>query len=93
MSDNPHFCKSALSRFTPLDVIKLIEKHGIAYHEKAPGQLFCNDRAHRIVDLLKAECKAGGVTIKTGCAVNRIEKKDVFSVQTDSTAYTAPRWS
>jgi len=90
LSDNPHFCRSALSRFTPLDFIKLIEKHGIAYHEKAPGQLFCNDRAHRIVDLLKAECKAGGVTIKTGCAVNRIEKKDVFSVQTDSAAYTAP---
>ena len=90
LSDNPHFCRSALSRFTPLDFIKLIEKHGIAYHEKAPGQLFCNDRAHRIVDLLKAECKAGGVTIKTGCAVKRIEKKDVFSVQTDSAAYTAP---
>jgi hypothetical protein len=90
LSDNPHFCRSALSRFTPLDFIKLIEKHGIAYHEKAPGQLFCDDRAHRIVDLLKAECKAGGVTIKTGCSVNRIEKKDVFSVQTDSAAYTAP---
>ena len=90
LSDNPHFCRSALSRFTPLDFIKLIEKHGIAYHEKAPGQLFCNDRAHRIVDLLKAECKAGGVTIKTGCAVKRIEKKDVFSVQTDSATYTAP---
>jgi hypothetical protein len=90
LSDNPHFCRSALSRFTPLDFIKLIEKHSIAYHEKAPGQLFCNDRAHRIVDLLKAECKAGGVTIKTGCSVNRIEKKDVFSVQTDSAVYTAP---
>ena len=90
LSDNPHFCKSALSRFTPLDFIKLIEKHGIAYHEKAPGQLFCNDRAHRIVDLLKAECKAGGVTIKTGCTVKNIEKKDAFVVQTDSAAYTAP---
>jgi predicted Rossmann fold flavoprotein len=90
LSDNPHFCKSALSRFTPLDFIKLIEKHGIAYHEKAPGQLFCEDRARRIVDLLLAECKAGGVTLKTGCAIKRIEKKDVFSVQTDSTTYTAP---
>ena len=90
LSDNPHFCRSALSRFTPLDFLKLVEKHDIAYHDKAPGQLFCNDRAHRIVDLLKAECKAGGVTIKTGCSVNRIEKKAVFSVQTDSAAYTAP---
>ena len=90
LSDNPHFCKSALSRFTPLDFIRLIEKHGIAYHEKAPGQLFCDDRAYRIVDLLVAECKAGGVIIKTGCAVKRIEKKDAFSVQTDSATYTAP---
>jgi predicted Rossmann fold flavoprotein len=90
LSDNPHFCKSALSRFTPLDFIKLIEKHGIAYHEKAPGQLFCDDRAHRIVDLLLAECKAGGVIIKTGCAVKRIEKKGAFIVQTDSATYTAP---
>jgi hypothetical protein len=90
LSDNPHFCKSALSRFTPLDFIKLIEKHGIAYHEKAPGQLFCDDRAHRIVDLLKAECKAGGVIIKTGCTVQRIEKKNAFIVQTDSATYTAP---
>ncbi len=89
-SDNPHFCKSALSRFTPLDFIKLIEKHGIAYHEKTAGQLFCNDRAQRIVDLLVSECKAGGVMIKTGCAVKRIEKKDDFSVQTDTATYTAP---
>ena len=90
LSDNPHFCKSALSRFTPLDFLKLIDKHGIAYHEKAAGQLFCNDRARRIVDLLKAECRAGGVVIKTGCAVKRIEKKDGFSVQTDTATYTAP---
>jgi predicted Rossmann fold flavoprotein len=90
LSDNPHFCKSALSRFTPLDFIKLIEKHSIAYHEKAPGQLFCDDRARRIVDLLLAECTAGGVIIKTGCAVKRIDKKDAFSVQTDSATYTAP---
>jgi predicted Rossmann fold flavoprotein len=90
LSDNPHFCKSALSRFSPLDFIKLIEKHGIAYHEKAPGQLFCDDRAHRIVDLLLGECKAGRVTIKTGCTVKNVEKKDAFSVQTDSATYTAP---
>jgi predicted Rossmann fold flavoprotein len=90
LSDNPHFCKSALSRFTPLDFIKLIEKHRIAYHEKASGQLFCDDQARRIVDLLLAECQAGGVSIRTGCAVKRIEKKDAFIVQTDSATYTAP---
>jgi predicted Rossmann fold flavoprotein len=90
LSENPHFCKSALSRFTPLDFLKLVQKHGIAYHEKASGQLFCEDRARRIVDLLLAECKAGGVTLKTGCTVKRIEKKEAFSVQTDSATYTAP---
>ena len=90
LSENPHFCKSALSRFTPLDFLKLVEKHGIAYHEKAPGQLFCEDRARRIVDLLLVECKAGGVTLKTGCTVKRVEKKEAFIVQTDSATYTAP---
>ncbi len=89
LSDNPHFCKSALSRFTPLDFIQLVEKHGIAYHEKAPGQLFCDGRARRIVELLVAECQAGGCIIKTRCAVQQIEKKAVFSVQTDSATYTA----
>ena len=90
LSDNPHFCKSALSRFTPLDVIQLIKKHGVAYHEKAPGQLFCDDRAHRIVELLLSECKASGVIVQTGCAVKRVERKDAFSVQTDAATYTAP---
>ena len=90
VSDNPPFCTSALSRFTPLDFIQLIEKHGIAYHEKAAGQLFCDDRARRVVDLLLAECRAGGVTLKTGCAVRRIEKNDAFVVPTDSATYSAP---
>jgi hypothetical protein len=90
LSVNPRFCTSALSRFTPRDFINLVEKHGIAYHEKAHGQLFCDDRARRVVDLLLAECKAGGVRIRTGCAVKRIEKKDAFSVQTDAGTYTAP---
>jgi hypothetical protein len=90
LSDNPHFCKSALSRFTPLDFIKLIEKHHIAYHEKAAGRLFCDDQARRIVDLLLAECRAGGVRIRTGCAVKQVEKKELFIVQTDSATYTAP---
>ncbi len=90
LSDNPHFCKSALSRFTPLDFLRLVEKHGIAYHEKAPGQLFCDDRARRIVELLLAECREGGAIVKTGCAVKRVEKRDLFIVRTDSATYTAP---
>lgn len=90
LSDNPHFCKSALSRFTPRDFIRLVEKHGVAYREKASGQLFCDDRARRIVDLLLAECKAGGVVIQTGCPVKQIEKKKVFRIQTDAATVTAP---
>ena len=90
LSDNPHFCKSALSRFTPRDFIRLVEKHGIAYHEKASGQLFCDERARGVVDLLLAECKAGGVVIQTGCAVKQIEKKEVFRIQTDAATVTAP---
>ncbi len=90
VSANPHFCTSALSRFTPSDFIRLVEKHGIAYREKEAGRLFCDDRAQRIVELLMAECRAGGVTIKTGCAVRRIVKQDGFQVQLDSGTFAAP---
>ncbi len=90
ISENPHFCKSALSRFTPRDFTTLVEKHGIAYHEKTAGQLFCDDRALRIVDLLLAECRAGGVVIRTGCSVKRIEKNGVFTIRTDSATVSAP---
>jgi predicted Rossmann fold flavoprotein len=90
VSANPHFSRSALSRFTPSDFVKLVEKHGIAYHEKEAGRLFCDDRAQRIVELLMAECRAGGVTIKTGCAVRRIVKQDGFQVQSDAGTFVAP---
>ena len=63
ISANPHFCKSALSRYTPRDFIDLVEKHRIAYHEKTLGQLFCDDHASQIVNLLEQECKAVGVRI------------------------------
>ena len=90
LSDNPAFCTSALRRFTPKDFIRLVERHGIAYHEKASGRLFCDDRATRIVDLLLAECKAGGVAIQTGCPVRRIAKKEAFEVLTDAGTFCAP---
>ena len=59
LSDNPHFCKSALARYTQWDFIELVQKHHIAYHEKTLGQLFCDDSAQQIVDLLLAECHEG----------------------------------
>src|SRR5437660_10786724 len=63
ISANPHFCKSALARYTPKDFIALVEKHGIAYHEKTLGQLFCDGSSLEIVDMLLKECDAANVRI------------------------------
>ncbi|TVR98919.1 MAG: NAD(P)/FAD-dependent oxidoreductase [Wenzhouxiangellaceae bacterium] len=65
LSANPHFCKSALSRYTPWDFIALVEKHGIPYHEKKLGQLFCDRSSKDIVGLLLSECRAAGVEVRT----------------------------
>ncbi|MGV0958674.1 MAG: NAD(P)/FAD-dependent oxidoreductase [Limnohabitans sp.] len=72
ISQNPHFCRSALSRYTPQDFIDLLEKHGIAFHEKHKGQLFCDHSAEDIIRMLLAECTAGGVTLRTGCSVKAV---------------------
>jgi predicted Rossmann fold flavoprotein len=85
LSENPHFCKSALSRYTPHDFITLVKKHRIAYHEKHRGQLFCNDSAEQIIQMLKAECAAGDVTWRMPCKVESLEKlDDAFFISTDS---------
>eukprot|EP01034_Spumella_vulgaris_P032911 gene32911-40628_t len=65
ISQNPHFCRSALSRYSPQDFIDLVQKHGIAFHEKHKGQLFCDHSAEDIIRMLLAECQAGGVEIRT----------------------------
>ncbi|MEX0914338.1 MAG: NAD(P)/FAD-dependent oxidoreductase, partial [Wenzhouxiangellaceae bacterium] len=67
LSSNPHFAKSALSRYTPWDFIALVEKHGIEYFEKKLGQLFCVESSKQIVALLLAECEAVGVEVRTHC--------------------------
>ncbi|MDQ2924228.1 MAG: NAD(P)/FAD-dependent oxidoreductase [Acidobacteriota bacterium] len=69
LSANPHFAKSALARFTPADMIELVERHNIRYHEKTLGQLFCDDSAQRIVTLLESECGEAGVDLRTGTSV------------------------
>ncbi len=76
LSQNPHFCKSALSRFSSNDFIAMVEKQGIAYHEKIRGQLFCNDSARDILKLLLEKCHAGHVQIVTSCAVTKIQKQE-----------------
>jgi predicted Rossmann fold flavoprotein len=72
LSANPHFAKSALARHTPRDFIALVERHGIPYHEKTLGQLFCDRSARDIVAMLEAECAAASVEIRSGCAVRSI---------------------
>jgi predicted flavoprotein YhiN len=59
LSTNPDFCRSALSRYTPRDFIALVEKHGIAWHEKTLGQLFCDESSKQIIEMLRAECARG----------------------------------
>lgn len=74
LSANPHFCKSALARYTPADFVELVEKHGIAYHEKELGQLFCDRSSKQIVDLLLDECHAGGVAVEVGTEIHSVER-------------------
>ncbi|SFN74306.1 NAD(P)/FAD-dependent oxidoreductase [Xenorhabdus japonica] len=76
LSANPHFCKSALARYTQWDFIDLVQRHGIPYHEKTLGQLFCDDSAQQIIDLLLKECETGQVTIQLRSEVTYIEKKE-----------------
>jgi predicted Rossmann fold flavoprotein len=78
ISDNPHFAKSALARYTPADFIALVEKHGIAYHEKTLGQLFCDGAAQQIVAMLEAECRAVGVRIQTNVNVEQVSQENSF---------------
>jgi predicted Rossmann fold flavoprotein len=76
LSANPHFCKSALARYTPQDFIAMVERHGIAYHEKELGQLFCDESSKQIVAMLLAECAAANVRIETSCSVERVRHGD-----------------
>ena len=75
LSANPHFCKSALSRYTPQDFLALLKKHKIAYHEKHKGQLFCDKSAEDLINMLKAECDEGKVTWEMPCQVESIDKE------------------
>ncbi len=76
LSQNPHFCRSALARFTPQHFIALVERHGIKYHEKTLGQLFCDDSAQQIIAMLKAECALGKVTWRLTCDVLAVTREE-----------------
>jgi predicted Rossmann fold flavoprotein len=90
LSANPHFCKSALARYTQHDFIALVEKHRIAWHEKTLGQLFCDGSARQIVAMLLAECAAAQVEVKVGHRITGIDKADRFTVATDHGTFTSP---
>jgi predicted Rossmann fold flavoprotein len=85
LSDNPHFAKSALSRFTPHDFLAMVKKHRIAFHEKHKGQLFCDDSAEQIINMLKAECAAGHVHWRMPSKVQSLQQNAAgFHLETDA---------
>jgi predicted Rossmann fold flavoprotein len=82
VSGNPHFAKSALARYGPHDFVRMVERHGIPYHEKALGQLFCDRSAGDITGMLESQCREAGVRIETGCPVAAIKQNAGFILET-----------
>jgi predicted Rossmann fold flavoprotein len=89
LSANPHFVRSALARYTPADFIALVEKHGIAYHEKTLGQLFCDGSAQQIVAMLEDECRSAGVQISTHIKVEQIRRDNGFVLRAGEKEFQA----
>jgi predicted Rossmann fold flavoprotein len=89
LSENPHFAKSALARFTPEDIVALVERHGIRYHEKTLGQLFCDRSAHDVVAMLERECADAGVQITVGARVISVVRDGHFRVETTAATFEA----
>lgn len=89
LSGNPHFCKSALARYTQHDFIALIDRHGIAWHEKTLGQLFCDGSAKAVVAMLLAECDGAGVDMRLNHRITDISRAEEFRVATDRGDFTA----
>ncbi|RRJ84403.1 NAD(P)/FAD-dependent oxidoreductase [Aestuariirhabdus litorea] len=89
LGDNPHFCKSALSRFTQWDFISMVASHGIPWHERDHGQLFCDDSAKAILAMLLEECRSAGVEIRTGCSIEQISHQQPFQLTTSQGSFSA----
>ncbi|ABD26074.1 HI0933-like protein [Novosphingobium aromaticivorans DSM 12444] len=91
LSENPHFARSALARYTPADFLALVNRHAIAWHEKTLGQLFCDHSARQIVDMLVAECRDGSVAFSFGAPVTAVDHGDgLFRITVDGRERTAP---
>ena len=92
LSQNEHFCISAMKRFSPQDFVDMVETAGIGYHEKSPGQLFCDESAKDIVAMLLEQCDWAGVDVRTGKSVLEVTETAVgYTVRTDSQTFSAPR--
>ena len=87
LSENPDFCRSALDRYTPQDFVAMVERHGISYHEKTLGQLFCDGSARAIVRMLLDECEAAGVKVRPAHRVVEVSRSDSFRVETDQGSF------
>lgn len=89
LSGNRDFCKSALARYSPWDFIALVEKHGIAYHEKKLGQQFCDGSSRQIITMLMEECAEAGVRTLCNCSVLEVEKRERFLIHTSTGTFTS----
>jgi len=89
ISENPHFARSALDRFTPDDIIAMVRRHGIAFHEKSEGQLFCDGSARAIVSMLLEEARASGADVRAAHQITELNKADLFRIDTDHGPITA----
>jgi predicted Rossmann fold flavoprotein len=89
LSSNPHFAKSALSRYAPADFIALVEQYGIPYHEKTLGQLFCDRSAHDILDMLESECRKAKVSVFLNVKIDRVDRSNEFVVYGGDTEFRA----
>jgi predicted Rossmann fold flavoprotein len=90
ISSNPHFAKSALARYTPADFVALVEQHRIPYHEKTPGQLFCDRSAEEVLDMLEQECRESGVQLFAKIAIQEVTRADEFVVKDGEEEFRAP---
>jgi hypothetical protein len=91
VSQNPHFAKSALAGFTPLDFTTLVKKHKIPFYEKKLGQLFCRNSSRAIVEMLLAECRAANAEIRTNCSVENVTRESNFTVETNQGTFSAEK--
>jgi len=90
LSQNPHFCRSALARYTPRHFMEMLDRHGIRYHEKTLGQMFCDDGSEAIIAMLEEECDNAGVRWCRPCTIKQVEYVENFQVQTSCGVFSAP---